>query len=314
MVFQYKVVVVSGLPEGLEGASEALREISTFMQDAGWTLEDDRSAEPGTAISATHMKYVFSSTGESNQYPRFYTTLFSGTAASVNSNSITMMVHSAYDVGAHDVPASGVKSALLELPTANQPFQVRSQDDNTELTMSGDSEMVHIITARVNSNNLTTTMSNGYVGRFNSFLSVEDNPFPLVQVATNFNTIRTVATFRDLTGIGGNPPIAFDQLSSMIVFIPSALNDAHGPYNVGTATSIFFAQPMFISYNSTLTTPPAKGIAGTVRGAWSGNDGTSMLNKTILTASGAGFGVQEYQAFRPEANNTTVPSIIIRKS
>lgn len=312
MVFKYKKVTVSGLPEGLEGVSEGLREISTFMQEAGWTLEDDRSAEPGTAVDATHMKYVFSSNGEESNYPTFYFTLFSGTAATVNSNSISVSAHTAYDVGSHVVPSSGVKSVSGELPTVQRTFQVRSQDDNTEITMSGDSEMVHIITARVNSNNIATTMSNTYFGRFNSFLSLEDNPFPLIHVNTNVNTIRTIASFRDLNGIGGNPPLSFGGDSEMIVTISSPLiPDTAIPYNVGTATSIFLAQPLLVSYISTPLN--VKGIAGTIRNGWQSADGTSMLNKSILTASGS-FGVQEYQAFRPEANNTTVPSIVIRKS
>ncbi len=310
MVLLYRTVVVSGTAEGVEGVSAGMAAISLFMQDCGWDLIDDRSAEPGTNVAATHMKYVFSSNGEEGNYPTFYYTLFSGTTTTVNSNIISMMGHTAYDVGTHDVPISGAKTTTATpLPKTQLQLSIRSQDDNSELFMSGDSEMIHIITAREITNNSNLTMNNAYFGRINSFLSLEDNPYPLIVVGSNSSTIITTAAGSNIAGIGGNPPLSIADTSEMSV-LDTAISDISRPYNLGDFTSVFFAQPMLVFYNS--TTPRVRGIAGTVRNGWVGADGTYMLNKTILTASGS-FGEQKYQAFRPEANATT-KSIILRKS
>lgn len=310
MVFGYTKVIVSGTRENVEGVSAALVEISTFMQSVGWVLVDNRSAEPGTAIDATHMKYVFSSNGEENNYPTFFTTLYSGISVLTDSSSISMSMHTAYDANAHTTPASGVRSTSSAIGSISQTLNVRSQDDDVAIYMSGDSEMVHLITARQISNNNTLTISNVYFGRINSFMTLDENPFPLIMVGTNANTIITTATSSNITGVGGNPIKGFNTFNEMKV-IATTIADDKQPYNLGNLESVFFANPLIVTYEDTL--PIAKGIAGTIRNGWQGADGTHMLNFSILTASGS-FEVQTYQAFIPADGGVFIPSIIIRKS
>lgn len=312
MVFQYKEVVVSGTQEGVEGCSAAMAEISTFMQDCGWTLVDDRSAEPATGNDTTHMKYVFSSNGENGEYPTFFVTLYSGISVTQNQSRVSANVHTAYDVGSHGLPASGVTSGSTSTslgPSATS-LNVRSQDDNTQLFMSGDSEMVHIITRREITNEASTTMDNIYFGRFNSFMSVEENPYPLLVNGANGTTITTIGSLNP-KGIGGQPPQAFSNNSEMEVrtYASTAYSDAVQPYNLGV-DSIFVALPMIVNYDD--GNPIRKGVAGTVRNGWISADATNLLNLSILTASGT-FGVQEYRSFT-QANSVINPSIIVRKS
>lgn len=315
MVFQYREVVVSGTQEGVEGVSAALEEISTFMQDCGWTLIDDRSSQPGTANASTHMKYVFSSNGEEGNYPTFFVSMYSGTSAAVNSNLITTDCHTAYDLGANNVPASGIRTtagAVTTVPNTLTSLAVRSQDDNMQLFMSGDSEMIHIVSRREISNSTTTTMDSISLGRFNSFMSVEENPYPMIVNGNSSTAVATVSTTAPRS-IGGQPPRGFvnNNETTVATYSTQAYADNAQPYSINAVDSIFFAFPLMVIYNDT-TSPGFKGAAGTIRGGWLGADSTRLLNLSILTASGT-FGAQEYRSFT-HATATTTPSLIVRKS
>lgn len=311
MVFQYRRVLVSGTAEGVEGVSAGLAEISTFMQDCGWTLVEDRSAEPGTGADDTHMKYVFSSNGESGNYPTFYITLYSGSSTSVNSNSMYTVAHTAYDIGTHLTPASGVRTGTSNNVTdsnGDNLLQIMSQSDNTEIYMSGDSEMVHLVTRKESDNNSANTMDNAYFGRFNSFYSVEDNPYPMIVVCGAGNSINTAITTYP-RGIAGNPPTSSPDRSRMTTHAPAAGSfDANQPYDLGV-DSIFTALPILISYENLNN---IKGMAGTVRNGWISADSTRLLNLSVLTSSGTE-GLQEFISFTSETLSST-PSLILRKS
>ncbi|MBD3260424.1 MAG: hypothetical protein GF334_01880 [Candidatus Altiarchaeales archaeon] len=312
MVFTFRQVIVSGTQEGVEGVSAALQELNTFMQDAGWSLVDDRSAEPGTNIDSTHHKIVWSSNGEQGNYPTFFVTAYSGTGTPTDSSRISIDVHSAYDVGTHTFPASGVRSAstnLTGIGSTQSAVQVRSQDDNTELYISGDSEMVALVTRKTIDNSAGTTMDSICFGRFNSFMSVNENPYPLLVngdstvgggvVTTNFNSVR---------GIGGNPPAGFNQNNDMEVLAHQFTSNQQ-PYDLGSANDVWVALPFLVTYDDT-SPIPRSGIAGTVRNAWVGAESFILNNLSILTASGT-FGVQKYQAFNHETFSN-VSSLIIR--
>jgi hypothetical protein len=305
MVFLYRRIVVSGTLPDKEGVSLGLSEISTFLQDVGWNLIDDRSAEPATGVRSTHMKYVFSSNGEQGQYPTFFLTLFSGTSAAQNSDAVGHQVHTAYDVGTHDIPASGVVSDTL-LGYVSNSLQIESQTENMQLWMSGDSEMVHIVSERETTKN-STTMDNVYFGRYNSFEPIYENPYPLIaQGGTN-----TIVTDQiNARGIGGNPPRAFAQNTDMTTFA-ALITTGQQPYNIGAVDSIFVALPLLVVYND--TSPVGKGVSGTIRNGWKGTSPSAgLLNLSFLTASGT-FGEQIYQSFSRE-DNTSVSSMILRVS
>jgi hypothetical protein len=320
MVFQYKRVVVSGTNEGVEGTSAGLAEISSFMQDCGWDLVEDRSAEAATGFDDTHPKYVFSSNGEAGNYPTFYMTLYSGSAVSVNSNSLFAVAHTAYDIGTHLTPASGVRTGVGKTAGVAKPndtnaenrLYIRSQDDNTEIYMSGDSEMVHLITRKTNDNNSTSTMDNIMFGRFNSFFSVDENPYPMI-VQGNSSADITVATTTFPRGIwGNNPPVASSDRGHITTAAPAsnAQLDSGMPYSMGV-DSIFAALPIAVYYER-VAGFPVGAVAGTIRNGWISCDRTDLLNLSILTASGSG-GAQEYISFTSESS-FTIDSLVVRKS
>jgi hypothetical protein len=305
MAFLYRTVMVSGTLPDKEGVSLGMEAISLFLQDVGWNLIDDRSAEPATGVPSTHMKYVFSSNGEQGQYPTFFLTLYSGTSAAQNSDAMGHQVHTAYDVGAHDVPASGVVSDTL-LGYVSNSLQIESQTENMQLWMSGDSEMVHIVSKRETTLN-STTMDNVYFGRYNSFEPIYENPYPLIaQGGTN-----TIVTDQiNARGIGGNPPRAFAQNTDMTTFA-ALITTGQQPYNIGAVDSIFVALPLLVVYND--TSPVGKGVSGTIRNGWKGTSPSAgLLNLSFLTASGT-FGEQIYQSFS-RIDTPGVSSLILRVS
>ncbi len=308
MVFLYRTVMVSGTLPDKEGVSEGMASISLFLQDVGWNLIDDRSAEPATGVPATHMKYVFSSNGEEDQYPTFFLTLYSGTNTAVNSDVMGHQVHTAYDVGAHDVPASGVVSDTA-LGNANNSLQIESQSENMQLWMSGDSEMVHIVSMRETSKN-STTMDNIYFGRFNSFTDIDENPYPLIAQG---GTSTIVTNQTNARGIGGNPPQAFSNNSEMETFAVLTVSNQQ-PYQIGAANDIWLASPILVNYvDASPASIPRKNIAGTVRNGWRGSPpSTGMLNLSFLTASGT-FGEQIYQSFS-RVDNTSIYCMVLRVS
>ena len=314
MTYVYREVLISGTAEGVEGVSAGLAEISTFMQDCGWDLHDDRSAEPGSSLDTTHMKYVFSSNGEEGNYPTFFLTLTSGSTATVNSNLMYMSLSTAYDLGTHTTPASGVhtRAALSNTDTnGDGRLQIMSQSDNTKIYMAGDSEMVHFISQKETDINTVNTMDNVFIGRFNSFLTVEDNPYPLMYQGAPGNSITTFTTTFP-RGVWSNPPDSSSLRGFITTVAPStnAIFDTSQPYNMGV-DSIFIAVPIAVYYNF-VASAPRKGVVGTVRNGWVGADRTRIDNLSILTASGSG-GAQEYITFS-QANSISIPSMIVRKT
>ena len=314
MVYLYRRVLISGTEEGVEGVSAGLAAISTFMQDCGWNLYDDRSAQPGSSLDTTHMKYVFSSNGEEGNYPTYFMTLTSGSTASPNSNLMYMSISTAYDLGTHTTATSGVdtRSLLTNADTnGDGRFQIMSQSDNTEIYMAGDSEMVHLISRKETDNNSTNTMDNVYFGRFNSFFTVDENPYPLIVFGVPGNTISAVTTTFP-RGVWGNPPESSSIRGHVSTVAPTQIttSDPSQPYDMGV-DSIFIAVPIAVYYIGSASSPP-QAVAGTVRNGWVGADRTRLLNLSILTASGSG-GAQEYITFTNQTS-LSIPSIIVRKT
>lgn len=310
MVFTFRKVVVSGTQEGVEGASAAIQELNTFMQDAGWTLVDDRSAESATGTDSTHHKIVWSSNGEQGNYPTFYVTAYSGINSVIDNDRVSFDVHTAYDVGTHTFPASGVRAAdsgLTGIAGNATSVQVRSQDDDTELYISGDSEMVHFVTRKAIDNSASNTMDSISFGRFNSFMPVDENPYPLLVNSDGTLGGGVVVRNFNARGVGGNPPTGFNTGGDMEV-LDYGLADNNHPYNLGSANDIWLALPLLVTYDE--TTVPRSGIAGTIRNGWIGAEADVLDNLSVLTASGS-FGSQKYQSFT-RAIPGNVESLILR--
>lgn len=297
MPFGFKTFVVSGTRSDTEGASKLVQELSTFMVSVGWTVTDDRTDQPGISH-----KMVLQSNGEDSNFPTYYMIVHSGNSATptADQDTINILPATAYDVGAHAVPASGV-----EVPNNNNiaPIDVDS-NGNTDIWMSGDSEGVAIVTKKQGGNVYDST----FFGRANSVRTVEENPYPLYTAGVNGIAVDPTPTA--VKGIGGQPPQLFTGSSDIVALAYSfATNDA--PYNIGAATSIYFASPIVLVHGDTTGGVPPdlhrRGIIGTARNVWvSAGSNQSLLQASKLTASGT-FGKQVYQAF-----TTTAESLVMR--
>jgi hypothetical protein len=285
MSFVYQNITISGARVDTEGASKFIQEASSFLQDAGWQLIDDRSAQAGSATPSLTHKLVFSSNGEAGNYPTFYLTVFSGTAALAGSSLVTFLMSTAYDTAAHDVPSSGVSSSANNIQDSNVTLNTPSEA-NFEVWMSGDSEGVVFITRQ------TATYDSVCLGRANSFSTVQENSFPLYINGVSSSSI--VVSNANVRGVGGNPPRAFNA-GNEISAETTAFASTNQPYDLSTTTSIFLATPIVLMYDD--TTPIRKGAAGTIRNAWAtAGTNAGVLSEGRLTASGTS-GVQTYRVF-----------------
>ncbi len=296
MPFGFQTFVVSGTRDDTEGASKLIQDMSTFMVSLGWTVTDDRSDQAGTAH-----KVVLESNGEGNNFPTFFMIVHSGssTSASTGQDTVNVLPATAYDVAAHAVPSSGV-----QVPAASNtsPIDVDS-NGNTNIWISGDSEGIVVVSQRSSSSSYDSL----YFGRANSVRSVAENSYPLYTAGVN--GIAIDVTPGVVEGIGGQPPEVFTGSGDILAI--GYLFNTEQPYNIGAATSIYFAAPIFIWYNDTTGGPgpsnQRRGAMGTARNAWIGaGSNQSMLQASKLIASGT-FGKQVYQAF-----TATSESLIMR--
>ena len=301
MPFGYQQITISGARDDTEGVALFIQEATTFLQSLGWSVEDDRTAEPATNDPALHHKMVMRSQGEANEYGTFYLTMFSGTSVGQNSNLVSFMMHTAYDSGAHDIPASGISTSSTDFFDANASLNTRSQED-FEVWMSGDSEGVVFVTRQSPS-----TYDSVMFGRLNQFEPTSVDSYPLY-INTTSTAIVTVTNTVQARGIAGEPPKAFANNSEAEFRTYSSLNQFSQPYDLGAATSIYLATPILFFTDD--QNPTGQGVIGTVRNAWAAVGTTAgILDEGTLTASGSE-GVQIYRAF--PANTTE--SLILRQS
>lgn len=306
MVFNYKEVTVSGTSPGVEGVSRFIQEAKTFLEGAGWTTVDDRSAQNGDNDSSLTHKIVFSSKGEAGTAPTFYLTIFSGSNASAASSQAYFLVHTAYDVSAHQVPASGVSNSATHTQSNATPLAIRSTDSNSEIWMSGDADAVTFVVKRSSN----ATYDSATVGKFKSFYTQQEEPYGLFIHSSNTVGLHLAGT-ANLQGVSGNPPRRFDATgTSAGTLQTTAIGPltSSQPYNLGVATSIFQASPLLVVITN--NGQAIKGVLGVLPTSWEGV-GTSqgLLNEGYLTASGVDFGTRIYRVFA-----TTTASLIIRKT
>lgn len=292
MPFNFREVVISGSRDDTEGTAKLLQEIKIFMEGAGWITFDDQSA----AEAGSHL-IAFSSTGEDGTLPTFYMILASGTTAAQNSNQVHFQVATNWDAGAHD-EGGGIISPVTKSTTSTL-----DGDSNGDFNvwMSGDSEGVAFITR-----NASTQYDSMCAGRLNQFQTTAEDPYPLYTHGANGVAILVESSISP-RAIVGNPPIALTDNNSCEI-VTLGFSTTNQPYDLGSATSIYAAYPLFLAAND--ITPLRQGFIGTLRNAWAGTGtGAGMLQEGTLIASGTDFGKQVYRAF---TFNTT-RSLIIRQ-
>lgn len=299
MAFTYRNITVSGSRADTEGASKFIQEAKLFLETAGWTTEDNRTAQPGSATASGTHKLVLKSNGEGSPYGTFYMTIFSGTAAAVGSSQVSFMMSTAYNSTTHDVPTTGTSTNLNNAQDTTTTLNTPSEA-NFEVWMSGDSEGVAFVTRNV------ATYDTVCVGRANSFSSQFNNPYPLYVNSVSTSVI-TVTNTNQVRAVGGQPHQAFNDNNSCGVSIIASFASTNQPYDLDAATSIFLAVPLVLYYDD--ATPIRKGVAGTLRSVWATAGTTAgALAEGRLTASGT-FGVQTYRVF-PNAGD----ALLIRET
>lgn len=299
MPFTYSHVIVSGTNSGVEGVAQFIQLARPFLESAGWTMVDDRTAQAGSATLANTHKMVFSSRGESGAEPTFYMTIVSGTGAGPANNQASFVVHTAYDVGTHALPASGVASSTVA--NASAALQVRSTDSVTEVWMSGDADGVTFVTKRITA---VPTFDSQTIAKVKSFYGSAVEPYGIFLLGSS--TIALQTSTIALYGVANEPPLSIDNSTLLANAVSPTLPAAAQPYNTGVADSIYFAMPIVVVLGSA---NKQQGAVGVIPSLWEGTSTTGgMLNEGILTASGSG-GVQTYKVF-----SDSTKSLIIRRT
>lgn len=305
MVFNFRKVIISGTTPGVEGVSRFIQEAKTFLEGAGWTTVDDRSGQAGNADSSLTHKIVFSSNGEDGTAPTFYLTIFSGITAAAANNQASFLVHTAYDVGTHQVPSSGVSNNATHSQNNNTTLAVRSTDSNSEVWMSGDADAVTFVVKR----SATGAYDSATVGKWKSFYGSQLEPYGLFINSTASITIHTSAA-SGWQGVFNNPPQRIDASVNTPTLggLAITMGTTQQPYTAGSANSIFQAVPIVVIV--TTNSSNQQGALGVLPSSWEGvGTNQGLLSEGVLTASGTDFGVRTYRAF---ALPTT--SLIIRET
>ena len=197
MPFAFRHAVISGTNVDEEGISSTINFLTdTLVNDMGWSLVDDRRAQPGAASLADTHKVVLSTRGETDINPTWYLTMASGTNAPVNSNVLSFHLTNAYDIGTHDVPGSGVQAPAARTGAASlQP--TLTSNGHFNVWVSGDKEGVVLVWDAGN------TFNHAAFGRARSFLNDTFEPFGLYYTSVaGLNPATSL-----LRGIVGNPSI-----------------------------------------------------------------------------------------------------------
>jgi hypothetical protein len=295
MVFIYREVTVSGANEGVEGSSGIINAMTDLLVDCGWSIEDDRRAQPGSSNSTTTHKVVLvNNGGETGTNPNWYLTIVSGTTTTINSNTVGLQVSTSYDVSAHFPFASGVAHPSSTNPATNRTFLCDS-NGFTALFMSADKEGIAMVTNYEGSDRYQV-----YAGRVDSFLGPELEPYGIA-VNTLLQPNPTVVTY----GIVGNPPqeLSAAQDSTTLTYLQT--NAQQPRQNLGQDEASWTAVPiMWVVQDSS---PARKGAIGYFRNMFAmavETAGVPFIGRATVSGTG-----QEFRVF-----SGTATSIALRAS
>lgn len=291
MPFYYKEVTVSGATAGLEGTSLLIQEIKdALVNEMGWNLTEDRSAEAGTGH-----KVILQSNGESGTDSTFYLVLTSGTTDEIGIQSATF-----WDTGTHTV-GSGVASP------ANDTTVTLETDEDADYTawISGDRDSVVLLTL------VSTSYDATYAGRIIQFTDPTQDHFPVYTVGG------ATASVDPLTN-NSNATHSFKDGTTIIVgtrgswegFYTSPLGTDSSPTNIFGQTEAYIALPIFVGVRDTIN--DFRSIRGVAANVWTtiGPNATgSTLTQQDEILAGDG---KTYQVFFDSAASQR--TLVIRKS
>ena len=296
MTFVYNEITISGGNRDVHGITGVLNALTDHLVTCGFVLVDDRRSQPGSAtLSLTHKVVLSSDGGESGLDPNFYITLTSGLAAATTATQIGMQVSTAYDVGAHAVPASGIKS-----PDTFTLSQLRSftmdVDGYNRLWMSADQDAISFV-----QNYIGDTYWTVDIGKADTFLDGDLEPYGVY--LSSIGAIQSTPT--SVFGLmGNNPvnPVLATNDSGFVSYIFAAANQP--TQGMGNEEPRWAAMPItWIAFNSV---PLTKGWIGFVKhkfSAASKAEGIPTVGEAVDILTG-----QEFKVF----SSTT--SFFLRKT
>lgn len=277
MTYAYKRVTVSGINIGTEGTSKAISLITDFLvNDCGWILEDDRRSQGGSAtLSATHKVVLRNNKGENGDTPEWYITLASGVGAAAANSNIDCFIHTAYDVGTHTVPASGLSTPLQTV--RNGVTFVVDTDGYFNMWMFGDKDGFVVV------NNELNTQQMLIAGRVYPLLSDTYEPYG-IYLTTQSNSFSPLHT--SIRSIIGQPPLAITTASegSFLWHAPTATQEPRLGLPSNREPTFALLPILFVASNAT-----NKGAIGIVRHVFGAvPESVGWVEGSILTASGSG--------------------------
>jgi len=260
MTFVYNEITISGGNRDVHGLTGVLNAVTDHLVTAGFVIVDDRRDQAGSAtLSLTHKVVLSSDGGESGLSPNFYITLTSGTAAATTATTIGMQVSAAYDVGAHAVPASGIKSPDTTTLSQLRVFTV-DPDGYNRLWMAADQDAISFVTNRTGDAYFMVD-----IGKAENFLDEDLEPYGVY--LSTFGAITSAPS--SVFGLMGNNPvqpiIAIND-SSFVTYIFAASNQP--TRGLGNEEPRWAAMPItWIAFN---TIPLTKGWIGYVKHKFAG--------------------------------------------
>ncbi len=292
MVFIYREVTVSGANEGIEGSSGVINEITDLLVDCGWSIEDDRRAQPSSTNSTTTHKVVLvNNGGESGTDPNWYLTVVSGSNATQLGNQVSFQVSTSYDVSAHFPFASGIAHPATTNPASNRIMTVDSDGYNA-LFMSADKEGIALM-----NNFQGIQLQQVYMGKVDPFLGPELEPYGVAAHTLSLPN-PTMVVF----GIVGNPPqeLSAAQDSTSLTYLQ--LTAQQPRQNLGNDEAVWTALP--ITWMVDDGAPVRKGAIGYFRNMFcmvGAAGGVPFIGKAVVSGTG-----QEFRVFSGSAQSVAL--------
>ena len=290
MTFVYNEVTVSGGNESVNGPSGVINALTDQLVSAGWVLEDDRRSQPGSAtLSLTHKVVLKSDGGESGTSPNVYITLTSGTAAATTATTVGMQVSGAYDVGAHAVPASGVKSPDTTTLSLLRVFGV-DPDGYNRLWMAADRDAISFVINYAGDTYYTVD-----IGKGTNFLNEELEPYGVY--LSTFGSITSAPT--SVYGLMGNNTVQQVNTTNDTNFVTYTFAASNQPTRgMGNEEPRFAAMP--ITWIAANASPVQRGWIGYVKHKFAGAseaEGLPTVGEAVDITTG-----QEFKVFSSPAS------------
>lgn len=284
MVFSFKQVTISGGNQGVEGTSGVINAITdVLVNEVGWLIEDDRRSQPGSNSPATTHKIVFNSNGgETGTSPNWFLTLTSGTRSSIGLDTIATQISTAYDVGTHLIPASGVGVINNTNLAFFRTFSTDS-DGYNQLFIAADKDGVAIF-----NNHRANSWGIFLAGKAITPFDASFEPYGVyLHTSTAPNVVGT-----DWLGIVGNPPSAVDSINdgSVLNFNTGAAQEPRT--NLGNSEPVFTATPLVWSISDASPAQKGTGTIGFARHIFSmptSTIGIPFIGKMLVPGTGQEF-------------------------